>query len=263
MLGRYVWTVQNGTPQASTSLAASLSGGGASGTSISVDPGTDVTDTATLSGANTATAGGTVIYGVYSDDACTHEVASGGTVDVTDGAVPASSAATLAGLGTYFWGASYSGDTANAPSSSCAAVETVTVLPATTTSIAVYDSSTNSPWNGAEVTGASAYGTSTVSGVAGYPPTGTVTYDLYADGDCSGSALVQEVTMVAGAAPDSPTTPALAAGPQSLRATYSGDGTYDPSSSGCASFSVNRATASVGTDHERRGAQLRVGTETR
>ncbi len=60
-----------------TTLSTSLSGGGQSGTSISVPTGTAVTDTATLSGTNAATATGTVTYNVYSNSACT-TLATGG-----------------------------------------------------------------------------------------------------------------------------------------------------------------------------------------
>ncbi|HUD17675.1 MAG TPA: hypothetical protein VMQ59_10445, partial [Acidimicrobiales bacterium] len=111
-----------------TTVSTSLSGGGQSGTSISVPTGTAVTDAATLAGANASTAGGTVTYGVFSDNTCATSAGSGGTVTVTDGAVPASSAVTLASPGPYYWQASYSGDSANQPSQSLcmSEVETVT-----------------------------------------------------------------------------------------------------------------------------------------
>ena len=107
----------------------SLSGGGSTGASITVAPSTAVTDTATLSGTDTPAAGGTVTYSVYSDANCTQLVAgSSSTVDVTDGAVPASSPVSLSSSGTYYWQASYSGDPGNeASTSSCGSeVETVT-----------------------------------------------------------------------------------------------------------------------------------------
>jgi hypothetical protein len=248
VLGRYIWTVANGTPITPTTLATSLSGGGSSGGSISVDPDTSVHDTATLSGTNAATAGGTVTYGVYSDSSCADLTDSAGTVTVTDGAVPASSNVSLTSLGTDYWEASYSGDSTNAASSSgCSEVETVMVLPATTTAVAVHDATTDSAWNGTEVTGASAYATSTVTGVAGYPPTGTVTYDLYSGGACSGTPEdTQTVTLSGGTVPHSSATGPLSAGSYSYRAAYSGDSTYDASASTCVSFSVAKAAASAG-----------------
>ncbi len=93
-----------------TDVSTSLSGADESGATIGVPPGTAVTDTATLSGANASTAGGTVTYSVYSDAACTVPAAASDTVDVTDGSVPASDPVTLATKGTYYWVATYSGD---------------------------------------------------------------------------------------------------------------------------------------------------------
>ena len=72
VLGRYIFNVDNGQPISPTTLLTSLSGGGTTGTTITVPPNTAVTNSATLPGANTATAGGTVTYGVYSDDTCSN-----------------------------------------------------------------------------------------------------------------------------------------------------------------------------------------------
>jgi hypothetical protein len=122
-------TVTVGVPP--TSVATSLSGGGQSGTSISVPTATAVTDSATLSGTNAASATGTVTYDVYSDSGCTTAVSSGSPETITTpGTLPASSPVTLATAGAFYWLASYSGDTNNAPSKSTCGptgeVETVT-----------------------------------------------------------------------------------------------------------------------------------------
>jgi hypothetical protein len=111
-----------------TTLTTSLSGGGSSGAQISVTAGTPVTDSATLSGTNAASAGGTVTYTVYSDPNCQTSVASGGTKTVTAGSVPNSDPVTLSTPGTYNWQASYSGDGTNAPSKSNCGDEVETVL---------------------------------------------------------------------------------------------------------------------------------------
>src|SRR5439155_621668 len=66
-----------------TTTTTSLSGEGKTGASISVKEGAAVTDTATISGTNAATATGTVAYKVYSDNKCTKEVASAGAVSVS------------------------------------------------------------------------------------------------------------------------------------------------------------------------------------
>ncbi len=117
--------------QAATSVSTSLSGGGQMGTSISVPSNTAVTDSATLSGTNAATAGGTVTYKVYSDATCQTAVSTGSPEPITTpGLLPASAPVTLTTPGLYYWQAAYSGDANNAASSStCGAkgeVQTVT-----------------------------------------------------------------------------------------------------------------------------------------
>jgi hypothetical protein len=108
------WTASSVT----TSLSGTdASGAPVTGTNITVKTGTDVTDSATLSGV-TSTAGGTVTYSVYSDSDCTTAAAPSSTVDVTDGTVPDSTAVALAKRGTYYWVASYSGDSDNSASDS-------------------------------------------------------------------------------------------------------------------------------------------------
>ena len=63
---------------AATGVTTTLSGGGQSGTSISVPGGTAVTDSATLTGTSSTMATGTVTYNVYSNATCT-ALASTGT----------------------------------------------------------------------------------------------------------------------------------------------------------------------------------------
>jgi hypothetical protein len=81
--------------------------------------GTPVTDTAALTGAS-PTAGGTVSYAVYSDPVCTDQVASLGSASVTNGD-PGASSSWTATAGTYWFQATYTGDTADTGpvSSSC------------------------------------------------------------------------------------------------------------------------------------------------
>ncbi len=124
-------------PKTMTSVATSLSGGGRSGTAISVPTNTAVTDAATLSGPNVATATGTVTYSVYSNSSCSVSAGSGGPVTVSGPSVPASSPVTLTTPGTYYWQASYSGDSKNlASTSTCGtAGEVETVTSTTPTSI--------------------------------------------------------------------------------------------------------------------------------
>jgi hypothetical protein len=131
------------TTKTPTTTTTSLSGGGQTGGNISVPQNTPVTDQATLAGTNVGSAGGMVTYTVYSDANCTMSAGSGGTVSVTDGSVPVSTSVSLATPGTYYWQASYTGDTLNDGSISTCGSEvetvqgTVTTPTCTLTSIAV------------------------------------------------------------------------------------------------------------------------------
>ena len=250
--GRYIFNVDNGQPQAPASLAGSLSSGHIVATNVSVLAGVAVTASASLSGANAAAAGGSVTYSVFSDSGCTDQVASGGTVDVSGGNVPSSSPVTLTGPGTYYWEATYSGDAQDgAASSGCTNRETVTVPPGTTTTGTVYYAANNTPWAGnTAVTGSSAYDQAAVTrGYTGGPQaTGTVTYDLFPDTFCTGAPRASHaVSLSGGTAPSSAVTPALAAGPYSYEAAYSGDSVYTPSNSACQAFTVGKASPSVAT----------------
>jgi hypothetical protein len=91
-----------------------------------VDVGVAEHDTATLSG-QTADAGGTVTYKVYSNSSCTALVFSAGTVTVNKGRVPNSAPFITYTPGTFYWQAVYSGDAKNSGSSSQCGSEIETV----------------------------------------------------------------------------------------------------------------------------------------
>jgi hypothetical protein len=111
-----------------STVTTSLSGGGGSGSQITVPVGTAVRDSATLAGANIASAGGTLSYKLYSDTGCTTLVTNAGTRTVSQGVVSPSDPVILQAPGTYYWLASYSGDVTNAAAVSVCGgeVETLT-----------------------------------------------------------------------------------------------------------------------------------------
>jgi hypothetical protein len=127
----------SGTGPASTAVTTKQSSGGSSGTSISITDGTtDETDGATITGANAATATGTVSYTLYAAKSCDpalNEVLSAGSGKVIDGvAAPSQRVTKVLSPGTYYWQAVYSGDAANDPSTSTCGAEVLTVTPAVT-----------------------------------------------------------------------------------------------------------------------------------
>jgi subtilase family serine protease len=114
---------------------------------------------------------------------------------------------------------------------------TASLTPLVTTT--VDDAATGAPWAGTETAGASAYASAGVTG-SGVPPSGTLTYDLYADAACVGPTLsAQAVTLtVGGTVPNSADTAALDPGSYSYRAVYSGDSGYDAVAGPCQAFAV-------------------------
>ena len=103
----------------SPSIATALS-------STTVNVGTPVTDTATLSGAS-VNAGGMVTYNVYAGTSTSSPLFSS-TSSVVNGVVGPSGAFTPTASGTFNWQAVYSGDLNNASATSAYGTETLTVL---------------------------------------------------------------------------------------------------------------------------------------
>jgi hypothetical protein len=112
----------------------------------------------------------------------------------------------------------------------------------------VKDAATGLTWNGNEATGSAAFDTTIVTAVAGFTPSGTVTYTSFTDADCSGTpATTETVTLSGGLVPRSTVTGALTAGAYSYDAAYSGDADYVASSASCETFSVAATASGVGT----------------
>src|SRR5438094_914304 len=116
----------------------------------------------------------------------------------------------------------------------------------------IYDASTGAPWSGTEATGASSYDTSSVTGVAGVTPTGSVTYTFFTTGDCSGVGTSESPPggslLSDGLVPNSLSVGPLAAGSYSFLVNYFGDNNYWGSNSVCETFTVNKAptTTTIG-----------------
>jgi|GEM_PF-1963255 len=110
-------TPNKNSPTISTSLST---------TSSTVATGSSISDSANLSG-ETASAGGTVSYNVYSNSSCTTLYAGAGVVNVSNGSVPNSNAVAFNTPGTYYWQAVYSGDSNNNPVTSNCTSEVIAV----------------------------------------------------------------------------------------------------------------------------------------
>jgi hypothetical protein len=220
-----------------------------------VPVGTSVYDTASLSNA-TPDAGGTVTYRVFTDNTCETEIASfANTKTVTNGTVPQSDALVLNTAQTYYFQATYSGDTSTGgknrgPVSSGCLTEVVTAeqfTPTITTSIKLASDNTalGNPANGTIPT--TVYDTATLTNAS---PTagGTVTYRLYTNSTCTTISTAPTlgavpadgytVTVTIGVVPQSANVTFNAAGTWYFQASYSGDAFNVATTSACTSEQI-------------------------
>ncbi len=224
--------------------------------------GSSAYDTSTVNGeVGSIAPTGTVSYTYWTDADCgVSESAAGasagsdlslGTQSSTEGPLPE---------GTFSFQATYSGDTNYSGSTS--PCESFSVgLTSTSVATTVEDATTNSTWSGSEVTGSSAYDTSTVNGEVGsIAPTGTVSYTYWTDADCgvSESAAGTSAGSNLSLGTQSSTEGPLPEGTYSFQATYSGDANYSGSTSPCESFSVG--TASTSTTSTPTSSSLALGS---
>lgn len=207
----------------SPSIATTLSG-------TTVPVGGTVHDSASLTGA-TSTAGGTVTYTVYSDNACTAGARDAGTVTVTNGVVPDSNALTFNTAGDFYWQAVYSGDANNNGATSVCTSEHVVITKAQPSVSTAQDLIPNDNF--------------TLSG--GSSPTGTITFNLYGPSDTTCSlapALTQTVTVASGNGTYGTTNTTFhstTAGTWRWASSYSGDSNNQSASSACGveNFTIN------------------------
>ncbi|MEO8486701.1 MAG: IPTL-CTERM sorting domain-containing protein [Betaproteobacteria bacterium] len=200
--------------------------------------GTQLTDTATVSGGSNPT--GTVTFNLYgpNDATCTGTpVFTSATVPLTAGsATSAAFTTTLAGV--YRWRATYNGDANNnVVAHPCnAANESATIGTSTPTIVTV--ASAGGPI-GTQLTD-----TATVSG--GSNPTGTVTFNLYGPNDatCTGTPVFTSATvpLTAGSATSAAFTTTLA-GVYRWTATYNGDANNNAVSHPCNSANESATIA--------------------
>lgn len=213
-----------------------------------IDLGSTVNDTATLSGAD-PTASGTVTYRRYSNGSCTSTAVTE-QVTVASGSVPASSPF-VPTAGTYSYRATYGGDGRDLPATSPCEPFGVGKRQVTI-GTAVHDASNGTVLSGPLALGGSVYDTAALGDLGAPTPTGTVTYTFYSGGECvTGTAVgTQVVTLNAGGSvprSDSHGPLDAAGGPYAFMATYSGDANYLAGSSACEPLVVGKAQATPST----------------
>src|SRR2546426_955817 len=199
--------------------------------------GSSVTDSATLT--NNFQAGGTVTYSFFSGSTCGGAATVvGSPVAVSNGIVPNSASKTFDIAGPYSWNAVYSGDVNN--NVAISACEPLTVnqkLVSITTSLSAPTITVGSlAFDSAAITGA----TSTAGG--------TVSYNLFTSGTCSGSpSVVSTVTVTNAAVPNSRSVTFNSTAPVGWNAAYSGDSNNSGATSACEPLTVNKTSPTIST----------------
>src|SRR5262245_3114784 len=196
---------------------------------------------------------GTVTFRWFENKDCTGDgVASGAVALDASGVAHPSSSQTPLAAGDYAFQGSYGGD--NSYSADVSDCEPLTVGKANTaTTTHVHDPNHNDVTNGKVSPGTAVHDQATVTGVPSGPtPTGTVTFSLYATGNCTGTTVIPDQTVPVGTE-SSPQT--LAAGAYSYKAVYSGDHNYNGSQGVCEPFSVFQPGKTMGYWGNKHGQQ--------
>jgi hypothetical protein len=218
---------------AASGLTTNLSGGGQSGSSISVVQGTPVTDTATLTAENAATATGNVSFNVYSDSECKTKAAAESKAKLAGGVAGPSAAISTLAPGTYYWQATYTGNLEHQAAASPCGNEILKVLAPTTLTTSLSGGGVSSPTLAVPL-GTTVTDQATLAGPLAKTATGSVAYTVYSDSKCTKAVASSAGSVIAGVVTHSlPFKPKV--GTYYVLAAYSGDGFNAPSSTTCGS----------------------------
>ncbi len=206
-----------------------------------------MSDQATLSGGYNPT--GTIDFKLTAPGG---GVTDEGSVTVTgDGTYTAPDTVLATATGTYYWVATYSGDSNNNGVASGATAEPVTATSATPTIVTAQQPAI-------AIVGTSIADKATVSG--GYNPSGTVTFNLYNNSTASGTPLFTDTETLSGGIATSAGYTATVTNTDYWVATYNGDSNNSSVSSGTAlePVIITPATPTIVTTQQ--PASATVGT---
>jgi hypothetical protein len=226
------------TVKAGTSIATSLSGEEKAGEELTVNEGSKVKDTATLSGTKSSAATGKVKFKIYKDKECKELAAEAGEGSLSEGKA-SSEEKTLEAGALYYWQAEYPGDSLHLASTTTCAKEVLTVKAQTTLATSLR----GEPWYEAPVEGGKitvpqgvyVADTASIEGTKASTATGTVKYSVYADAECK--ELIAEVGegSVEGGNGSPSEEYELEEGTYYWKVAYEGDALHQASSSACGS----------------------------
>jgi hypothetical protein len=215
------------TPEVTSLLTAE----GQSYEQLEILEGSAAKDAATLRGEFASSATGKVKYAIYSDGECKTLVKEAGEVTVSGASVPSSNEETLS-PGTYYWQASYSGDSKNPAAKGACGEEVVVVTTATSLSTSLSGESKS----GAEIEvkeGSAVHDTATLGGTHAATAGGYIEYNVYSDSECKDLvALAGSGEVTSGSVPKS-SEETLPAGTYYWQAMYSGEGVNHSTTSTC------------------------------
>ena len=209
--------------------------------------GSTIADQATVSTGYSPS--GTVTFRLYDNSTATGSPLFTDTEALANGSATSATYPTTA-TGTYYWVATYNGDTDNNTASSGTAAGPVTIT------LPTPDIST-SPQPASVTVGATIADQATVSG--GFNPTGTVTFDLYDNPNATGSPVFTDTEPLADGGATSATYPTATAGTYYWVATYNGDANNTTSSSDPAAGPVMVAKATPKLAAKRAPASVTIG----
>ena len=212
----------------------------ASPATITVGTATSVVDTATFQNTTSVAPTGSVTFTLYSDNACTAStgVSGAGAISTTPPGVSTASFATgwvAPATGTYYWQATYAGDSNNNPfTDACAAANELIVVSPGSPAMTTIANPTSINAGTASTVG----DTATFKETTSVAPTGSVTFTLYSDNSCttsagvSGSGPISTTAGVSTASFATTWTPSTF-GTYYWRASYPGDSNNDGFTTGC------------------------------
>lgn len=214
-----------------------------------VTVGDNIHDVAHLSG-GLGTLGGSISFEVFApgDTICAIPTpVAGGAVSGADDYTSANY--TTSAVGTYRWIAYYSGDgNNNAVNTTCndANELSATTKADTTVTTQVHDPDHTDITDSSVPLGTVVHDSATVGAqVNGFVIGGTVTYNFFANGNCTPEPSTSQDV---GVGSESSTKSGLGAGSYSYRATYSGDDNYNGSTGNCEPFSIEKADLRLSTE---------------
>jgi hypothetical protein len=185
-------------------------------------------DSATVTGLVSPSAGDTVTFDVYSSSACSGTALYSGSGTLSSGSAASGTLGPITTAGTYYVQATFNGDINNASAKSTCGTEVVTVGQ-THPSV----STTLNPESGSITAGGTFSDSAMVTGLVSPSSADTVTFDVYSSSACTGTVLFTGTGTLSGGSASSGSLGPLGAGTYYVQATFNGDINNAAASSTC------------------------------